>query len=253
MKKFIFSLIVFVLLTASIAYSENFAVEFNNIGLKYFQENHYDLALEAYQKALNIEPNYTNALYNMAGVYLKIKEFDKAIEKLEKVVSLKPNDGDSYYHLAAAYYYSGKYNEAIRNYDKSQFLNFEPERTELLGDLLEPLRYREIDFKYSSLLDKKATKIAIKIKGFITTSDLLIKDPLNSLEPFAGVSKKGMFQNVEIRFLGPLSEEKGVEKLWILRWDDNTQKTFRVTYLESDVLGTNILITEEHLNKLKTQ
>lgn len=245
MRKFIFFLFVFVLFISSAAYSENSAVEFNDIGLKHFQEKHYDLALEAYQKALNINPDYINALYNMGGVYLKMKEFDKAIEKFKKVVSLNPNDGDAYYQLADAYYFSGKYNEAISNYDKSQSFNFEPEKTKLLGEMLKPLRYREINFKYSPLLDAKAGELTIKIKGSIAASDLLIKDTLNNLEPFAGVSKKGMFQNVEIKFVGILPNEKGTEELWILRWNDNTQKTFQVKYLKSATPGTDIEIKEE--------
>jgi len=245
MRKFIFFLIVFALFATGIAYSLNSAAEFNDIGVKHFQENHYDLALEAYQKALNIEPNYTNALYNMGLVYFRMKEFGKAIEKFKKVISFQPNYGDVYYQLAAAYYFSGRYNEAIENYNKANSLNFEPEKANLLGDLLKPFRYREIDFKYSSLLDEKAEKIVIKIKGIITASDLLIKDILNALEPFAGVSKKGMFQNVEIKFLRPFTKGNAMEYLWILRWNDNTQKTFSVIYSQSDVPETDLIIREQ--------
>lgn len=245
MRKFTFFLIVFALFASSIAYSENSAAEFNDIGFKHFQEKHYELALEAYQKALNINPNYTNALYNMSEVYLKMKEFDKAIEKLKRVVSLNPSDGGAYYQLAVAYYALNRFNEAIESYDKSQSLNFEPEQAKLLGSMLEPLRYREIDFKYSSLLDKKAEKIVIKIKGSIVASGLLIKDTLNALEPFAGVSKKGMFQDVEIKFIGVLPDKERTEELWILQWNDKTKKTFRVTYSKSGISGTDIMVTEE--------
>ncbi|MBF0523160.1 MAG: tetratricopeptide repeat protein [Candidatus Omnitrophica bacterium] len=248
MRKFIFILFVCVLLSSSAAYSENTADEFNAEGVKYFQEKQYDSALESFQKALNIDPKSTDALFNMGGVYSKKGEYDKAVENFQKLVLLKPDDGGAYYALAVADYFSYKYDEAIKNYDKSQALNFEPEKSKRLGNLLEHLRYKERDFGYSSLLDKNANEIVVKIKGVISGDNLLIKDTFNYLEPIADVSKKGMFKSVEIKFKGVLADKKGVEQLWTLHWDDNTQKTFRVTYKYSNSGGTDIEVTEE-INK----
>lgn len=188
--------------------------------------------------------NKTAEGYLQSGIACYQKgDLPQAISDLTKAIEINPNFAQAYYNRGIAYYSSNKFDEAIRDYDKSQSINFDPERARALGSGLEPLRYKEVDFSYSSLLDEKAKNIVIKIRGTVTVNDIGIKDTLNLLEPLAGVLKNGVFRSVEIKLLS--MEASVSEALWILRWDDNKLKKFHVTYSKSAIPGAGIEITEE--------
>lgn len=77
----------------SLAQSNRFNPEiWYELGQIYLRSDNQDQALEAYQEAVRIDPNYSNAHFQAAMIYEQKGEKDKAIEALEIVQRLNPDN-----------------------------------------------------------------------------------------------------------------------------------------------------------------
>lgn len=57
----------------------------NNLkGLIFTEMNRYFQALESFEKALEIDPNYTEALVNIGKLFVKIGNYDEAMKYFDK-------------------------------------------------------------------------------------------------------------------------------------------------------------------------
>ena len=88
----------------------------NNHGLAYQDEGDYDRAIEAFTKAIELNPNYAVAYNNRGLVYNNIGEFDRAIADYTKAIELKPDFVEAYNHRDDAYDAKGDYDPAIVEY-----------------------------------------------------------------------------------------------------------------------------------------
>ena len=62
----------------------------NNLGLVYFNEGHYDQAIEEFEQALSLNPYAANVHANLGVLYVAQGFYQKAISAYEKAVMLKP-------------------------------------------------------------------------------------------------------------------------------------------------------------------
>ena len=58
----------------------------------YADQGQYYLAEENFLKAIEVEPNYTKAYYNLGIVYLRQEKRDLAKKNFQKVLKLEPNN-----------------------------------------------------------------------------------------------------------------------------------------------------------------
>lgn len=105
------------LLTISIDVSESPRL-YNDRGNAYLQLGFTDLALEDYEAALGIDPNFAHAHYNRGRLYLLTGRYENAIRDLEKVAaSSNEAEADLFYpakaNLALAYYYNKQNDKAF--------------------------------------------------------------------------------------------------------------------------------------------
>lgn len=96
----------------------------------YHSMEEYDEAMMDYSKAINIDPNMTDAYYNRAKIILTRKDIENtkienAIKDLEKAVELDPVFQDAYYAMAAAYKKLGDYHKTLECLEK--LLQIEPQ------------------------------------------------------------------------------------------------------------------------------
>ena len=63
-----------------------------NIGDLHFKEGSTDLAIESIQKALEINPNSSEALYCLGYFAQEKEDFEKAVNYLKKALEINPND-----------------------------------------------------------------------------------------------------------------------------------------------------------------
>jgi tetratricopeptide (TPR) repeat protein len=76
-------------------------------------------SIEEYNKALNLDPDYANALNMAAYEYMKLKNFEKAVEYFKRYVSVLPGQPNPLDSLAEAYLRMGKLDQAVENYEKA--------------------------------------------------------------------------------------------------------------------------------------
>jgi len=58
----------------------------NSLGLAYMGKKRYDLAVNAFEKALSKKPEYTEAINNLGAAYLRQEKWDTAITQFKRVL-----------------------------------------------------------------------------------------------------------------------------------------------------------------------
>jgi len=95
---------------------------YNKWGTFYAKQKNYAKAIESYHKALEMNPNYAVAHYNMGNVYRDQNEYGRAVEFYRKAIKLNPDYALPHYNLGRIYSEQGKYTQALREYQKTQKL-----------------------------------------------------------------------------------------------------------------------------------
>ncbi len=100
-----------------------------NFGVKLREKGKIDEAIEQYQIALEMNPNYLDAHVNLGNIFLDDKGWtDKAIEQYQIAVKLNPNDVDTQNNLGNAFLDKGWTDKAIERYYIALKLN--PDKAE---------------------------------------------------------------------------------------------------------------------------
>ena len=82
-------------------------------------------ALEYFNKALEIDPDYWIVYRDRSQIYLEMAKYDDAISDLTKAIELNPSSSTSYYYRGNVYFELEKYEEAIEDYGKA--ISIDPE------------------------------------------------------------------------------------------------------------------------------
>ena len=64
----------------------------NDEGVGHYQQGHWDVAMEHYQKAVKADPNYGVVHYNVALTLDKMGKHEDATASFKKALELAPND-----------------------------------------------------------------------------------------------------------------------------------------------------------------
>jgi Tfp pilus assembly protein PilF len=72
-----------------------------------------DKGLESYRKALEIDPNYDEAIYNSGNLCQKTGDFNQAVTNYQKSLAINPHRADAYSNLGLAFMKLGKSEDAI--------------------------------------------------------------------------------------------------------------------------------------------
>ena len=94
-------------------------VFYNNRGIDYGEEGKYELAIECFNKAIKLKPNFALAYNNRGAVYRSQGKYDLAIEDCNKAIQLKSDYAEPYSNRGAAYRNKGDYKRAIEDYNKA--------------------------------------------------------------------------------------------------------------------------------------
>jgi len=81
-------------------------------GVAHSRAGQYDASIESFNKALAVNPNCQDCLYNIGYAYAQKKELDKAEENYKKAILVKPDYAEAYNGLANIYNAQRKFDEA---------------------------------------------------------------------------------------------------------------------------------------------
>ncbi len=116
-----------------------------------------DLAIEAYEQALALEPGYVEARYNYSLALMDAKRYDDAAASFDSLLVIEPDSYRAFYSQGLSLYYLGRYDEAIDAFELAL------EQKETVN------AYNNIGLSYDKLGDKKSAqtyyKEAKKLKG----------------------------------------------------------------------------------------
>jgi len=130
------------------------AKEHNSKGLGYIKEKKYDLAMEEFNKALEISPDYIEAIKNKGNVYYYLGDTVKALEWYELTVSKDPSYWNGYNNMGNVYYEEGDMVKAEEYYSKAaELCKDDVKPFNNLGDILiEGGRYEEAIENYNKAI-----------------------------------------------------------------------------------------------------
>ncbi len=87
-----------------------------NLGLAYYHKGQYRTAMRYYKKALEIQPDFANALRGVGRTYLATNQGRLALKYLQRAVKVAPKAPEIHYDLGEAYLLVGRYREAQNAY-----------------------------------------------------------------------------------------------------------------------------------------
>jgi len=91
----------------------------NKIGMAYLNEGKVQLAFVEFQKAIKIDPNNKDIVYNLGIVYLQLEDYESARKSFQKAIQLGPNFADSYNNLGVTYMQLRQWKEAVDSFQKA--------------------------------------------------------------------------------------------------------------------------------------
>jgi tetratricopeptide (TPR) repeat protein len=93
-------------------------------GIDLFGEGKFDEAIAAYQKALEFDPTFTDALHGLAQAYYAKEDFDQSIATARRILEIDEEDILAYTSLSRAYQRKGMVPEAEEAGNKARILGW---------------------------------------------------------------------------------------------------------------------------------
>ena len=90
-------------------------------------------AVEAFQKAIDLKPDYIDAYVNLGVVYINLSMYQKAAEVLREAVRLDPNYAEALLKLGLAYAMAKEYRAAVNVLKKAADINMDARAYYALG------------------------------------------------------------------------------------------------------------------------
>jgi len=109
------------------------AVVWNKLGIAYQHMYALDIAKLQYEKALTLNPQYSEAINNLGTVFYGQQDYRKAEMYYRKAIRLKPDCASFYSNLGTAYFSDHSYKRGVLAYRKAFALDPEV----FIGDPLE--------------------------------------------------------------------------------------------------------------------
>ncbi len=94
-----------------------------NRGILYRRQQKYELALDDYNQAIELNPNHANAYNNRGNLYQDLQKYELALDDFNKAIEINPNFAILYYNRGNLYINQQKYDLALSDYDKAIEIN----------------------------------------------------------------------------------------------------------------------------------
>ena len=91
-------------------------------GINAAQRGDIDTAMNYYNKAIEMNPDYADAYYYRGRAYYNNNDDTNAIEEFDKAIEMNPDYADAYHHRGRAYYRNGEIDLATTDFAEAQRL-----------------------------------------------------------------------------------------------------------------------------------
>ena len=99
--------------------------ELYDTALTHFAENDLEAAVNAFKELVNTYPDYIDGFLGLGHAYERLSRYDEAIEAIQKAIEINPEDPLVYTSLSMCYQRKGMIQEAEDAMAKSQQLQME--------------------------------------------------------------------------------------------------------------------------------
>ena len=71
-----------------------------NKGIDFYKIGQYDRSMDAFRKAINLDPEYIDAYYNLGSILEYLEQYEAALTVFKQIIVRKPTDYDAVYKAA---------------------------------------------------------------------------------------------------------------------------------------------------------
>lgn len=157
---------------ATANYSPSSAQNHNNLGDYYGRQRNYEKAIEEFQTAIKLQPNYGDAYHNLGNIYQQINDYEKALTNYQKALEFNPNLWQSLQNIGFIYFNQKNYQRA-----SEYFL----QAIKIKSD--EPSLYVGLGIIYYNKGDKLNAQIEFKKAFELNPQNVKIKELLLQTNP----------------------------------------------------------------------
>ncbi len=137
------------------------ATVYYNQGIDFYNGNEIQNAISAFKKAIEINPKFYEAYYNLAKIQESYKYFNDAITTYEKLIEIMPEDYESMYNLGNLLYKRGYLKKSLTYLDRvpnySEYYADAQKLTEIVEkrqvEVAQEMKLKENTMKKSSLVE----------------------------------------------------------------------------------------------------
>jgi cytochrome c-type biogenesis protein CcmH/NrfG len=104
------------------------ALFFNELGVSYRNKNKLDESIQAYRRALSLDPENPVVMKNLADAHYLQKDYSKTVELCRQALKTNPRFHQVRSTLGLAYYRLGKFPEALEEFEAVLKLNPQDEQ-----------------------------------------------------------------------------------------------------------------------------
>jgi len=107
-------------LQRAIEISPNFDEALNNLGTYYYRDGRFDTAANLFQRALKANPNSFAAQVNLGGALISLGDYDRALVENFKALAMRPDDSLAEAQTGQALFHLMRYDEALAHLEKAK-------------------------------------------------------------------------------------------------------------------------------------
>jgi lipoprotein NlpI len=99
--------------------TEHLAITYYNRGTGYGSTGQDDLAIQDFNEAIHLKPDFAEAFYNLGTIYGRDGQTDRAVENFNQAILLKPDYAEAYNNRGYAYTRMGQDDRAIADFNEA--------------------------------------------------------------------------------------------------------------------------------------
>ena len=107
-------------LQRAIEISPNFDEALNNLGTYYYRDGRFETAANLFQRALNANPNSFVAQVNLGGALVSLGDYERALVENFKALEMRPGDSLAEAQTGQALFHLHRYDEAMQHLQKAK-------------------------------------------------------------------------------------------------------------------------------------